>query len=148
MTTAILTLSETGELKRLSEKWLKTQACQNGNTATSDELPLISFSGLFLISGIASLLALVIYLCEIIVKYNRNIAQTPEPPTNKSSGSMSIKRFLSFVDEKEEESDSRSTRKHSKTTIRDDSKELQPSTETNANTSTQVRNINGLNMYS
>ncbi|XP_073123778.1 glutamate receptor 3.2-like isoform X3 [Henckelia pumila] len=142
LTTAILTLSETGELKRLREKWLKTKACSHiANMEQSDELPLISFLGLFLITGTASFLALVIYLCEMVVKYNRYFAKAPEPSTNNNAlRSTTIQRFLSFVDDKEEEPDSRSKRKHSEEAINNgDSIQLQPPCET---TSHDVLNLN------
>ncbi|XP_073125365.1 glutamate receptor 3.2-like [Henckelia pumila] len=115
MSSAILQLSENGELKRIGDKWLKTQDCSRGNTEGQDELQLISFSGLFLMSGTAGFLALIIYLCKVIVKYNRNNGQATESttPRNGAARTTPIQRFLSFFDHKEEDLDSRSKRKHS-----------------------------------
>ncbi|GER25342.1 glutamate receptor [Striga asiatica] len=106
MSTAILTLSENGELQKMRKKWLSSQACtQQGSDSgsDSDQLQLKSFWGLFLICGIACFLALLVYFGTMVREFKRYIPHISEPSTPSSSKSMQIKRFLSFVDEKEEE---------------------------------------------
>ncbi|XP_077246921.1 glutamate receptor 3.3 isoform X2 [Tasmannia lanceolata] len=73
LSTAILTLSENGDLQRIHDKWLTRSDCSSQTTdLESDQLHLKSFWGLFLICG--------------------------------GSGSGCLKTFLSFADEKEENS--------------------------------------------
>ncbi|XP_073120860.1 glutamate receptor 3.2-like isoform X2 [Henckelia pumila] len=123
MSTAIATLSENGELPKIRDKWLKRRGCGQADTAGSDRFQLDSFWGLFIICGTACLLALVIYLCKIIRKFNRYFAHESETLTPNNSRSKRIQRFLSFVDEKEEESRRRLKRKHSVGISRDDCEE-------------------------
>ncbi|XP_073023644.1 glutamate receptor 3.2-like isoform X1 [Primulina eburnea] len=127
MSTAILTLSENGELQKIHDKWLKTQACGQGNITVSDKLQLNSFWGLFLICGTACIFALIIYFCKMLRKFNRYFAHASEPST-QNDGSR-IQRFLSFVDEKEEVLKNKLKRKHSEATSSGDSQELRSTKE-------------------
>ncbi|GFP95067.1 glutamate receptor 3.2 [Phtheirospermum japonicum] len=112
MSTAILTLSENGELQKIRNKWLNTRACSQQASEDSDEqLQLKSFWGLFLICGIACIFALFVYFCLMVRKFKRYFPYASEPSTPSSSKSVRIKRFLSFVDEKEEESKNKLKRK-------------------------------------
>ena len=72
MSTAILTLSESGELQRIHDKWLKTGNCDNTEFVDSNQLRLESFVGLFLICGAACVLALLIYLGIMLRQYLRH----------------------------------------------------------------------------
>ena len=64
--TAILTLSENGELQRIYDQWLTTSSCSTSNVAvSSNQLGLGTFWGLFLITGLASLLCCIIYLIRM-----------------------------------------------------------------------------------
>ncbi|KAL0422193.1 UNVERIFIED_CONTAM: Glutamate receptor 3.2 [Sesamum latifolium] len=112
MSTAILTLSENGELQKIHDKWLNTRACGPASSVDSEQLNLKSFWGLFLICGIVCLIALLLYFCSIIQKFKQYFRQQPQPSLQSSSRSIRIQRFLSFADEKEGESRSRSKRKH------------------------------------
>lgn len=112
MSTAILTLSENGQLQKIHDKWLNTRACDQPSSNDSDQLQLKSFWGLFLICGIACFLAVLIYFCLMLHKFKRYFPQQAEPTTQNSSRSIRIKRFLSFVDEKEEELKNKLKRKH------------------------------------
>ncbi|KAG8076534.1 hypothetical protein GUJ93_ZPchr0006g44610 [Zizania palustris] len=102
LSTAILLLSENGELQRIHDKWLKTDKCTADNTEfiDSNQLRLESFWGLFLICGVACVIALLIYFGIIIYKYLRH-----EPPDEsmapKESPRRSFRRFISFVDGRE-----------------------------------------------
>ncbi|KAH6804275.1 glutamate receptor 2 [Perilla frutescens var. frutescens] len=113
MSTAILTLSENGKLQKIHDKWLNTRSCRQQSSNVSDQLQLKSFWGVFLICGITSFVALLIYFGLIYSKFKRYFPQLSEPSTQQtSSPSIRIRRFLSFVDEKEEEFKNRLKRKH------------------------------------
>ncbi|KAF7841100.1 glutamate receptor 3.2-like [Senna tora] len=105
MSTAILSLSENGELQRIHERWLSSErACGfHGSEDGSEQLQLESFWGLFLICGIASSLALLIYFVLILLRFTRNFPENDGP---SSSGhlqhSARIQTFLNFVNEKED----------------------------------------------
>jgi ionotropic glutamate receptor len=107
MSTAILKLSESGELQKIHDKWLSRQACSSeGAKQDVDRLSLKSFWGLFLLCGLACFVALVCYLIKMIYKYMRHSGQSSQS-------------FFSFIKEKEnkvvEETDkSRSNRKRRK----------------------------------
>ncbi|GFZ09468.1 glutamate receptor 3.6 [Actinidia rufa] len=69
MSTAILKLSEDGELQRIHDKWLMRSACiSQGAKLETDRLQLKSFSGLFLACGLTCLLALFVYFALMIRK--------------------------------------------------------------------------------
>ncbi|KAG8368936.1 hypothetical protein BUALT_Bualt15G0098200 [Buddleja alternifolia] len=102
MSTAILTLSENGELQKIHDKWLNTRACGQSTSVDSDQLQLKSFWGLFLLCGIVCFLALLLYFGSIVHKFMRYFPEQSEPSSGGSSRSMRLQRFLSFVDEKEE----------------------------------------------
>nr|CAB3445321.1 unnamed protein product [Digitaria exilis] len=93
LSTAILTLSENGELQRIHDKWLKTSDCSADNTefVDSNQLRLESFMGLFLICGVACVLALLIYFGIMLRRYLKH-----EPPESISvePGSSKSKRSL------------------------------------------------------
>ena len=91
LSTAILSLSENGELQRIHAKWLKTGECATDNSefVDSDQLRLESFLGLFLICGVACVLALLIYFGIMLRKYLKHHPR------------RSLRRFISFVHSKE-----------------------------------------------
>jgi ionotropic glutamate receptor len=96
MSTAILRLSETGDLQKLHDKWLTRSACSSeGAKQDVDRLQLTSFWGLFLLCGSACLLSLLFYLIKMVRQYTRHSSNT--------SQSTQIKSFLTFVKEKEED---------------------------------------------
>jgi ionotropic glutamate receptor len=85
MSISILKLSESGELQKIHDKWLARKACNlKGAKQDIDRLPLTSFWGLFLLCGLACVLALFLYLVQMVHQYMRH----------SSRGSQS---FLSFV---------------------------------------------------
>jgi ionotropic glutamate receptor len=71
MSTAILALSESGDLQRIHDKWLKTGDCST-EFVDSNQLRLESFMGLFLICGAACVLALLIYFGIMLRQYLRH----------------------------------------------------------------------------
>uniref|UniRef100_A0A804PE08 Glutamate receptor n=1 Tax=Zea mays TaxID=4577 RepID=A0A804PE08_MAIZE len=105
LSTAILTLSEDGELQRIHDKWLKTGDCSSDNTefVDSNQLRLESFMGLFLICGAACVLALLIYFGITLRQYLRH--EQPGSAISADSGSStskrSLRKFISFVDERQ-----------------------------------------------
>lgn len=102
LSTAILTLSENGDLQRIHDKWLTTSVCSSDNTELeSDRLHLKSFWGLYLLCGIACFIALLIYLLQIVNKYRK--AGTDEFRSDGgSSRSKRLQTLLSLIDEKED----------------------------------------------
>ncbi|GAB4825158.1 hypothetical protein Ancab_008033 [Ancistrocladus abbreviatus] len=76
MSTAILQLSENGNLQRLRDKWLKKSGCSTtADQVEENRLSLISFWGLFLICGTTCILALVVFFCRILYQYSRYSSQ-------------------------------------------------------------------------
>ncbi|XP_019194673.1 PREDICTED: glutamate receptor 3.2-like [Ipomoea nil] len=106
MSTAILALSENGELEKLRERWVNRRmgGCElaAGSTGSVDQLQLSSFWGLFLICGVTCLLALLIYFCSLSRQFNKYYPQLSEyPHTTPPTPAARIRTFLTFVDEKE-----------------------------------------------
>jgi ionotropic glutamate receptor len=96
MSTAILRLSENGDLQKLHDKWLTRSACSSeGAKQDVDRLELTSFWGLFLLCGSACFLALLFYLIKMMCLYTRHSRDT--------SQSSRIGSFLTFVKEKEDD---------------------------------------------
>ncbi|CAN4083601.1 unnamed protein product [Withania somnifera] len=115
MSTAILKLSENGELQRIHDKWLSGIACTSQNTKLEvDRLQLKSFSGLFFLCGLACFLALLIYFVMLACQYCQYYPNSEV--SSESSRSGRLQTFLSFVDEKEESVRSRSKRRQLQTT--------------------------------
>ncbi|KAK6159727.1 hypothetical protein DH2020_003108 [Rehmannia glutinosa] len=112
MSTAILTLSENGELQKIHDKWLNTRACGLPSSVDSEQLQFKSFWGLFLLCGIACFVALLVYFSSIVYKFKRYLPQQSEPSLQSSSKSIRIQKFLSFADRKEDESITKWKRKH------------------------------------
>ncbi|GAB4847636.1 hypothetical protein Ancab_026697 [Ancistrocladus abbreviatus] len=108
MSTAILRLSENGDLQRIHDKWLMSSACSSQGTKLQvDRLELKSFWGLFLLCGLACLLALLIYFILVVRQFIRHYSANESESSDRSSRSARLLTFLSFADEKEEEVKSR-----------------------------------------
>ncbi|CAN6170490.1 unnamed protein product [Urochloa humidicola] len=120
LSTAILTLSENGDLQRIHDKWLSPGTCdaQSSNDVGADRLNLSSFWGLFLICGVACFVALLIYFARILCqfcKYHHGDEAGAEggvfPPVDhpdrrslrRPARLGSIRDLMSFVDMKEAE---------------------------------------------
>ncbi|XLS44025.1 hypothetical protein HN51_000890 [Arachis hypogaea] len=103
MSTAILKLSENGDLQRIHDKWLTRSACSSeGAKQGIDRLETKSFWGLFLLIGIACLIALLCYLIRMTYRFRRHYSNSTnlEVPSSSSCSSC-LKSFFSFVNEKE-----------------------------------------------
>ncbi|KAG1368273.1 putative Glutamate receptor [Cocos nucifera] len=110
LSTAILQLSENGDLQRIHDKWLAPAGCTSQDAGPdSNRLSLQSFWGLFLISGIACLIALMVFFMRICCQYSKYSSQEQvECPVSQRSMRRparlpSIKDLISFVDKKEED---------------------------------------------
>ncbi|KAJ8630326.1 hypothetical protein MRB53_023649 [Persea americana] len=112
MSTAILTLSETGELQRIHDKWLSHASCSLDARVDSNQLSLKSFWGLFLICGTACFLALALFFLRVLWQYSKygreqsivDVEQLDSDATSRRPVPMtSFKRLLTFVDKKEAE---------------------------------------------
>ncbi|CAN1156532.1 Glutamate receptor 3.2 [Linum perenne] len=121
MSTAILGLSENGELERIGKKWLsKKLRCPQVEGESSNQLELESFMGLFLVCGIVCFVALLVYLCSTIRKFKRHCPiGSCEFDHHEGGGSSAsstggsrrrrmmkyrmkrVRRFMSYADDKE-----------------------------------------------
>ncbi|KAI9072997.1 hypothetical protein K1719_045030 [Acacia pycnantha] len=114
MSTAILQLSENGDLQKIHDKWLLKEECsaRQNDDEESNQLSLSSFWGLFLISGVACLLALIAFcirVCWQFAKFEPDMGeeidheiQPPHMPKPKRPcRTPSFKDLMNFVDEKE-----------------------------------------------
>ncbi|KAA8547603.1 hypothetical protein F0562_004032 [Nyssa sinensis] len=112
MSTAILKLSENGELQRIHDKWLMRSACTlQGAKLEVNRLQLRSFSGLFLICGLACFLSLLIYFIMMVRQFSRHYSDESESSVRSSRSVSRLQTFLSFADEKEDSVKSRSKRR-------------------------------------
>ncbi|CAO2830716.1 unnamed protein product [Amaranthus hypochondriacus] len=113
MSTALLKLSENGDLQRINDKWLTRKACSSKDTKLEVyRLDLKSFWGLFLVCGIACLLCLIVYFALIVKQYIRHYNPMEEESSGQTSSKSSrVQTFLSFVDEKEDQIKMRSKRR-------------------------------------
>ncbi|XP_021776464.1 glutamate receptor 3.4-like [Chenopodium quinoa] len=112
MSTAILQLSENGELQRIHDKWLTHSTCTSqSNQADDSRLSLSSFWGLFLICGVACFVALGIFFCRVCYQYSRyapeivsqDEIEPAEPVRTRGLSSASFKDLIGFIDRKEAE---------------------------------------------
>ncbi|KAK9071871.1 hypothetical protein SSX86_008301 [Deinandra increscens subsp. villosa] len=100
LSTAILSLSENGDLQRIHDKWLTRSGCSTDNAELeSDQLHLKSFWGLFLICGVVCLIALFIYFCQVFRRF-RNVT-----PDSDGSRSRRLQTLISIIDEKKDPKD-------------------------------------------
>ncbi|KAK6160846.1 hypothetical protein DH2020_004227 [Rehmannia glutinosa] len=105
LSTAILTLSENGDLQRIHDKWLTTSACSSDNTELeSDRLHLKSFWGLYLLCGIACFVALIIYFLQIVHRFRQTAPDAYVSERTGGSRSKRLQTLLSLIDEKEDQS--------------------------------------------
>ncbi|KAJ1272421.1 hypothetical protein BS78_06G200500 [Paspalum vaginatum] len=112
LSTAILMLSENGDLQRIHDKWLSStgpSSSQSTQDLQSDRLQVHSFSALFLICGAACLVALAIHASVLVRQYHLHVAsQHQQPPqaddgaaVSRSSRRSRLRAFLSFADRRE-----------------------------------------------
>ncbi|KAG6502757.1 hypothetical protein ZIOFF_035044 [Zingiber officinale] len=109
LSTALLTLSEKGDLQRIHDKWLTASECgADDSQVDSNQLRLASFWGMFLICGLACLVSIVIFLLRVLQQYMKYGEVGGEEEQSESGGgsiqcTSSFKGLISFVDKKEED---------------------------------------------
>lgn len=109
LSTAILELSENGDLQKIHDEWLTTNDCSSpDDVIESNRLSLKSFWGLFLICGIACVGAVIMFfikLCLQSIKYpgeeieSGSIESTPSE--RRPSRLPSIQSLLTVFDKRE-----------------------------------------------
>lgn len=111
MSTAILRLSESGRLQEIHDQWFCRGSCatKRSNSDEPNQLHLSSFWGLFLICGIATMLAFLVFLLRSVrqfVRYKRKQRDSPpvdlRPRPLTTGCSYAFYSFFDFIDEKEE----------------------------------------------
>ncbi|KAL2895374.1 Glutamate receptor 3.3 [Bienertia sinuspersici] len=108
MSTAILKLSENGDLQRIHDKWLTTNGCSQDNTQIeSSQLHLKSFLGLFLISGLACIVALCIYFVRICRRFHHASRTQAVSDVQSGSKSLRLRTLITLIDEKKDPSKKR-----------------------------------------
>ncbi|XP_057833805.1 glutamate receptor 2.7 [Cryptomeria japonica] len=94
---SVLELSESAEMQRLQNKWFNMTECTKpGAQVDSNRLSMQSFWGLYLITGTASIVALLLFLGRLIYNYTRH-NPAPEGP----SISAHVKSFVNYMDQEE-----------------------------------------------
>lgn len=126
LSTAILTLSENGDLQRIHDKWMTRSSCSlESAEIESDRLHLKSFWGLFLICGVACFLALLIYFFQIMRQFYRGSRADSISKGEGSSHSKSLRTLLSLIDEKKDQSKREKKRRKMERSSSDDSKDCE-----------------------
>ncbi|CAL5391700.1 unnamed protein product [Camellia sinensis] len=109
LSTAILRLSESGDLQRIHDRWISLDRCSaQVNQADQNVLSLNSFWGLFLICGTTCFLALTIFFCKLCWQYRRFTPEDEEqdmdePESIRPKSTSRMTSFTGFVDKKEHE---------------------------------------------
>uniref|UniRef100_A0A1J3JZK7 Glutamate receptor n=1 Tax=Noccaea caerulescens TaxID=107243 RepID=A0A1J3JZK7_NOCCA len=115
MSTAILQLSEEGELEKIQRKWLnyKHECSMQISNSENSQLSLKSFWGLFLICGITCFMALTVFFWRVFWQYQRLLPDSGDEErareVSESSRSgrglraPSFKELIKVVDKREAE---------------------------------------------
>ncbi|KAL9225703.1 hypothetical protein vseg_001596 [Gypsophila vaccaria] len=112
ISTAILELSDNGDLQRIHDKWLTSGRCsEDSMQIESSQLQLSSFVGLFVLCGFVCVIALVVYFTRICRKL-RKVSRTEVVPTHAccKPNLKRVRTLISLIDEKRDHSQKR--RKH------------------------------------
>ncbi|KAL0301801.1 UNVERIFIED_CONTAM: Glutamate receptor 3.7 [Sesamum radiatum] len=110
MSTAILKLTESGQLQKIKKKWFCKSGCSDERRRKPEpkQLNLSSFWALYSLCGTFALMAFFLFLIRAIRQYIRYKSRQMDPssPTSSISSSIlfsqAIHNFLKFIDEKEE----------------------------------------------
>jgi ionotropic glutamate receptor len=125
LSTAILQLSESGQLQRIHDEWFTNPSCSSDESGLGAvQLSLGSFWGLFLVCGLICTLALMVFFARVCWQYSRYsssgaagelgdaaaaaavttaIVAEIQPTKPKPTRLGSFKELMQFVDKKEEE---------------------------------------------
>ncbi|CAN0914525.1 Glutamate receptor 3.7 [Linum grandiflorum] len=108
ISTAILKLSENGELQKIHDRWFCKKGCseERKKKGESNQLRLISFWGLYLLCGIVTLTALLIYIIRMIHQFaihkHRQLQNVSPAAVATTTGCFQVaNNFFNFIDEKE-----------------------------------------------
>nr|XP_023882720.1 glutamate receptor 3.6-like [Quercus suber] len=102
MSTAILKLSENGDLQRIHDKWLMRSACTaQGATTEVNQLQLKSFTSLFVVCWFACLLALIAHVIFLAWKFT-SVPQRKSSIYERLHKLKNFKEFIKYVWGKEE----------------------------------------------
>lgn len=125
MSTAILKLSENGDLQRIHDKWLTKSSCSQDNTEIeSSQLHLKSFLGLFLLCGIACIVALCIYFTRICHRFHRTSrTQVVSELQGSKSNLQRLRTLINLIDEREDPSNRRKKRREREDSPFDDERD-------------------------
>nr|XP_043621708.1 glutamate receptor 3.7 [Erigeron canadensis] len=112
---SIMQLSENGKLQEIHDTWFCQNGCPSafGRGGEPNQLHMSSFWGLYIICGIFSLTALVLFLLQTVrqyIYYKQKQMLDPRSPSFPASVAASSQRgcygvlsnFFDFIDEKEE----------------------------------------------
>ncbi|XP_044956995.1 glutamate receptor 3.5-like isoform X1 [Hordeum vulgare subsp. vulgare] len=123
LSTAILQLSETGQLQRIHDEWLTDPTCGDDDSGLGAvRLGLGSFWGLFLLCALICVFALTVYFARVCWQYSRYSSSEPPGEPSDSAAAVtaatiaqirpekpkptrlgSFKELIQFADTKEEE---------------------------------------------
>ncbi|KAJ9537872.1 hypothetical protein OSB04_030605 [Centaurea solstitialis] len=115
LSTAILQLSENGDLQQIHDKWLSAASCSGKNNGGGEDnsLSLSNFWGLFLICGITCFISLAIFFFRILCQYRRFnpdeeeghdiVHDSVSRSDRRSLRSIAFKDLVDFYDKKEAE---------------------------------------------
>ncbi|KAK3143880.1 hypothetical protein QOZ80_4AG0306160 [Eleusine coracana subsp. coracana] len=107
LSTAILTLSENGDLQRITDKWLTSgSSASPSDDLDADRLHVHNFAALFIICGLACIVALAIHAGILYRQYTLHVAAASGPLSaagSSRSHRSSLRSFLSFADHREVE---------------------------------------------
>lgn len=103
---AILKMSENGELQKIHNLWFnRKEAISKDTEVDSSQLDLRTFSGLFLITGLASVFCLFIYLLRLLLRFNKSWASQNQASISSSRASsfskskQFLRSFILYLDE-------------------------------------------------
>ena len=101
MSSAILELSESGQLQQIHDLWLSGYGCSSEVQVQFNKLNLSSFWGLFLITGVTSFFCITCYYARMICQYNKLIVHksVARPPDGRAAllRSSRLHRGASFL---------------------------------------------------
>ncbi|KAJ0039630.1 hypothetical protein Pint_28740 [Pistacia integerrima] len=102
MSTAILHLAENGDLQKIHDKWLSKSACSSQGTKQEvDQLQLRSLGGLFVMLGSVCLIAVILYLINLVRQFARRHSNLEEAESAEGRKLSRLRTFFIFFDEKE-----------------------------------------------
>ena len=116
MSTAILQLSESGQLQRIHDEWFSRPSCASDDSEVGGtRLGLGSFWGLFLVCALICVFALVVFFIRVCWQFRQysNSEAAGEPSATDAAAAVerqrrpthlgSFKELIQFVDKKEKE---------------------------------------------